>query len=124
MLCLGAIPLFGGNVADGTGLIWMDKVACVGTETSLIDCPALGKSNCTHRADVGVSCAAEVAESCVQGDIMLQGGSATEGRVEVCNSNIWGTVCDDEAWDSMDARVVCQQLGLPSSSMHRLFVFT
>jgi len=46
----------------------------------------------------------------------LQGGTTTtQGRVEICNSNVWGTVCDD-SWGAVDARVACRQLGLPSSS--------
>ena len=53
--------------------------------------------------------------TCTQGDIRLRGGSATSGRVEICNKNIWGTVCDD-SWGATDARVACRQLGLPFSS--------
>ena len=51
-----------------------------------------------------------IATSCIQGEVRLQGGTATQGRVEICNNNIWGTVCDD-FWGSVDARVVCRQLG-------------
>jgi deleted-in-malignant-brain-tumors protein 1 len=94
----------------------LDNVQCVGTETRLIDCPAngLGSHNCDHDEDAGVRC--PVSSGCIQGLIRLQGGStATEGRVEICNNMVWGTVCDN-SWDSTDARVVCTQLRLPSSS--------
>jgi hypothetical protein len=50
--------------------------------------------------------------ACTQGDIRLQGGpNNLRGRLEVCNGNLWGTVCDDQ-FGEQDAVVACRQLGL------------
>lgn len=57
--CAGAIPLAGGEVIDGTGLILLDDLRCMGNESRLIDCPHNGllKHDCSgHSGDAGVKC--------------------------------------------------------------------
>ena len=55
---------------------------------------------------------------CTNGQLRLAGGKIeNEGRVEICISNKWGTVCDD-SWGGTDAAVVCQQLGYSSEGWY------
>ena len=110
---LGTAAITSGFI-NGAGSVWLDDVNCIGTEFRLVDCPAsLGLQNCDSSSNAGVRCQG-TASVCTQGAIRLRGGSVTFGRVEICHTNVWGTVCDD-LWGSTDARVVCRQLGLPST---------
>lgn len=48
---------------------------------------------------------------CTDGEVRLVGGNKVhEGRVEICVSNAWATVCDG-VFQVYDAEVVCNQLG-------------
>ena len=45
---------------------------------------------------------------------LAEGSYFYQGRVEISYNGDWGTVCDD-GWDSIDADIVCRQLGFGSS---------
>ena len=48
---------------------------------------------------------------CADRDLRLvDGPSSSEGRVEVCLNETWGTICDN-GWTTNDANLVCAQLG-------------
>ncbi len=56
-----------------------------------------------------------IVDVCADGALRLVGGvNGTEGRVEICFSNVWGTVCG-EMWGDRQADVVCRQLGVKRS---------
>ena len=55
---------------------------------------------------------------CFESSIRLVGGSvSTEGRIEVCRDNGWGTICD-AGWDDTSAGVVCKELGFSQSGRY------
>lgn len=59
---VGATAYSFARFGQGIGPIFLDNVACVGTESRLIDCPAnpIGTHNCVHSEDAGVGCLAPV----------------------------------------------------------------
>ena len=51
----------------------------------------------------------------------MNGSNSREGRVEICLSNGWATVCD-QMWDNTDAGVVCRQIGLATSGIEPVII--
>ena len=43
----------------------------------------------------------------------MDGAAANEGRVEICHSGFWRSICDND-WRVADSLVVCRQLGYGS----------
>ena len=101
----------GAYYGQGSGPIWIDDVACSGSESHIYDCRhrGWGNNDCTHSRDASLQC------SYGSVNIRLVNGGPYFGRVEVYHNSQWGTVCDD-LWDINDAHVVCRQLGFPSAS--------
>lgn len=105
----GAEARVGSFFGPGDDAIHLSNVYCTDDNTRLIECNYItGTSiNCAHNEDAGVICQS----ACSNGDVRLAGGTGPyEGRVEVCFNKEWGTVCDNN-WNTIDGRVVCQQLG-------------
>uniref|UniRef100_A0A3B4D4W5 SRCR domain-containing protein n=1 Tax=Pygocentrus nattereri TaxID=42514 RepID=A0A3B4D4W5_PYGNA len=94
------------HFGQGSGSIWLDDVACSGTESYLTACSnnGFGTHNCGHGEDDGVVCSNGLNIRLVDGD------GVCSGRVEVYYNGQWGTVCDD-SWDDKDAAVVCREMG-------------
>uniref|UniRef100_A0A8D3E1I4 Lysyl oxidase homolog n=1 Tax=Scophthalmus maximus TaxID=52904 RepID=A0A8D3E1I4_SCOMX len=111
--------LTGARMGQGIGPVHMNEVECSGFEKSLTECHFNRESvGCSHEEDAAVRC--NVPAMGFQKRLRLNGGrNPYEGRVEVLaeknGSLVWGTVCSD-SWGTMEAMVVCRQLGLGFAS--------
>ena len=62
IFCLHILNRFGVTLGNryggGTGQIWLDEVACTGSETHIFNCShrGWGRHNCRHHEDVSISC--------------------------------------------------------------------
>ncbi len=70
-------------------------VICKGWDENIIDCYSVYYFNLI-----------EVKDSCEDGQIRLVDGTKpSEGRLEICLNNLWGSVCSVE-WTVLDANIV------------------
>ena len=95
---------------EGGDPIHYSNVHCNGRERQITLCDMLSGTDCIdHFDDVGVTCQ----ELCNHGEVRLSHEADNNpSRVEVCLHGTWATVCHTE-WQTVDAKVVCKQLGLP-----------
>lgn len=64
-----------------------------------------------YNISIAFSDIATLHSSCMDGEVRLVGGTTvSEGTVEICFNNAWGTICHS-SWGSVDANVICKQLG-------------
>uniref|UniRef100_A0A4W4DT54 SRCR domain-containing protein n=1 Tax=Electrophorus electricus TaxID=8005 RepID=A0A4W4DT54_ELEEL len=127
--CGEAVDVLGkAHFGPGSGPIWMNEVACSGSESTLKNCGSSGRVSDCHHA--GVICSVKyykkinnvssfsVTRMCSMVSIphtnilgvRLVGGPHCSGRVEVLHGKAWTTVCDAD-FDQKDAEVVCRELG-------------
>ena len=113
------LPHSGAEIQTGLSLgsqingIRITNVSCNGNEPQLINCDYVVSTNIDCLTEgAGIICL----DSCSNDMIRLAGGeSDSEGRVEVCMSQQWGTVCDNQ-WSTTDGQVICHQLGYSTAS--------
>uniref|UniRef100_A0A673MM96 SRCR domain-containing protein n=1 Tax=Sinocyclocheilus rhinocerous TaxID=307959 RepID=A0A673MM96_9TELE len=107
--CGEAVEALGGaHFGQGSGLIWMDNVACSGSESTLKNCRSSGSSvnYCGHHEDARVRCSESIN---YRRSRLVAGSHLCSGRVEMYFGGRWGSVCD-AAFDLQDAEVVCREL--------------
>ena len=135
---IGSIAFRNSRFGRLSGSILLDSVSCTGNEQMLLNCSHKGHGvvspYCNTYDLSGVECPGkhngndytfikfdsstvlQIAagnSSCQNGQVHLADGALpSEGRVEICYLNEWGTVCDDN-WSNTNAKVVCRQLGFP-----------
>ncbi|CAL8337893.1 unnamed protein product [Lota lota] len=111
--------LTGARLGQGMGPVHMNEVECSGFEKSLTECSFNREATgCGHEEDAAVKC--NIPAMGFNSRLRLSGGrNPYEGRVEVLaernGSLTWGAVCSD-SWGTMEAMVVCRQLGLGFAS--------
>ena len=108
------------------GIVLTD-VKCTSGE-QIVDCSygEIGRQvgtteGCSGQMDVaGVFCSRQ----CDDGYVRLVGGEGYyEGRVEVCQSSQWRTICD-VGWDDLDATIACRSVEFYGGKLYSIIMCT
>ncbi|XP_051976548.1 scavenger receptor cysteine-rich type 1 protein M130-like [Xyrauchen texanus] len=93
------------HFGHGSGPVWLDEVACNGSESTLVKCKSSkwNNNNCGHNEDSGVICTDRLPR-------LVNGSHLCSGRLEIQQVKTWVSVCD-AGFDQQDAEVVCRELG-------------
>ncbi|XP_029109956.1 antigen WC1.1-like [Scleropages formosus] len=87
----------------GSGPIWLGRLGCTGSESSLWDCPSarFEQQDCGHKEDVGVVCSEHK---------LLRLSEGCSGHTEVYYNGSWRSLCFNHM-EKTTAAVICRQLG-------------
>ncbi|XP_041374983.1 LOW QUALITY PROTEIN: deleted in malignant brain tumors 1 protein-like [Gigantopelta aegis] len=99
----------------GSGPIWLSHLECLGSESSLHQCPHSGFKEELSSAGSASRCSTH--DDDVQCIVLMRcdsgsGFKSSQGAVQVYKNKRWLTVCE-HTFDRDDAKMVCLSLGFP-----------
>ncbi len=110
-----SIPTSTATFGTGSGPFQSSFFKCGPDTTNFQSCLRATERLSTCKPNLGVFC------GCTENSLRIvplrsNGNSPTEGRLEICRNNRWGTVCS-QGWDDSDAAVACRQLDIQSGKV-------
>ncbi|XP_070174369.1 scavenger receptor cysteine-rich domain-containing protein DMBT1-like [Littorina saxatilis] len=110
----GAVSYLAGSYGKAPGEIFGQQINCGSSSSNLLQCSMYDKiENCDPRYTLGVSCSTTTSVK----KIRLKGGTTQfEGRIELFENGVWGTVCRNYhryttyIHRDINAHIVCREL--------------
>ena len=126
---------------SGNGIVFLDYLYCYSFSSKLINCNH-GSISCNPIKDIaGVICSGNdnsfvcihtyfyplklsgSGNNCTNGEVrLISTYRRSEGRVEVCHNNQWGTICGN-SWYGNSTQVACSQLGYGGENSQRVYPY-